>query len=182
MAQSAPALGAPAPHLELPSATGEPCSLDQFRGRPVMVSFLGPSHCTFCRSHVIRAIQAHDRVRALGAEVIFVVYEDPERIMAQMLRELNLPYRLLVDESRGTYERWGLGRPGARAILAPGFYWEIVKSLLRGDPKLAWSPDPVQMGGDFVVDRRGHLSFVKRLKSFHDRATMPMLIDALSKA
>jgi hypothetical protein len=43
-------------------------------------------------------------------------------------------------------------------------------------------PGPGQLGGDFVVDRGGRLVFVNRLKSFHDRAPVGRLLEALRSA
>jgi peroxiredoxin len=181
-ARHRPDLGSPAPPLELPTAAGDRRSLADLRGRPVIVSFLGPAHCVFCRAHVIRVIQARDHLQSFGAEVVFVAYQDPELLMAKMLRELALPYLLLLDPTRAVYRAWGLEQARLRNWLVPGLYWESLKTALRREPSLGSSPGPVQLGGDFVVDRRGHLAFVKRLRSFHDRARIPDLLTALARA
>ena len=177
-----PTLGSPAPALELPVVGGGRRSLADLRGRPVMLSFLGPAHCNFCRSHIIRAIQHRDEFQKLGAEVIFVVYSDPQELMAKMLSDLDIPYTLLLDPSRETYRRWGLGEAGLREWLSPGFYVAMAKAVWRRDRLFRMSPGPSQLGGDFVIDRRGNLSFVNRLKGFHDRASMPDLLTALAAA
>ncbi|HET9372609.1 MAG TPA: redoxin domain-containing protein [Vicinamibacterales bacterium] len=175
-------LGSPAPSLELPIVGGGRRSLADLRGRPVMISFLGPAHCNFCRSHIIRAIQHRDEFQQLGADVIFVAYSDPQELMAKMLSDLELPYTLLIDPARESYRRWGLGEAGLREWFSPGMYAAMVKAVLRRDRLFKMSRGPVQLGGDFVVDRRGNVSFVNRLKNFHDRASMPDLLAALAAA
>ena len=165
-----PTLGAQAP------------ALADLRGRPVLVSFLGPAHCNFCRSHIIRAIQHRQDFDRLGADVIFVVYSDPQELMAKMLNDLEMPFTLLIDPARESYRRWGLGEAGLRNWLSAGFMAAMVRAVLRRDRLFKLSHGPVQLGGDFVIDRRGQLSFVNRLKSFHDRASMPDLLAALSAA
>jgi peroxiredoxin len=175
-------VGAPAPQLELPDATGVRQSLTEFRGRPVMVSFLGPSNCAFCRAHVIRTIEARGDIERAGADVIFVTFNDPGLMLSQMLHDLNLPYALFLDPERAAYRAWGLGQASFRSLLVPGLYWAGLKAALRREPSMGEAPDPGQLGGDFVVDREGRLTFVNRMRSFHDRAALPRLVAALEHA
>ena len=174
-------IGLPAPSLELPAAGGERRSLREFQGRPVMLSFLGPANCAFCRAHVIRTIQARDQFAALDASVVFVAYHDPELLMAKMMRDLQLPYLLLLDFTRESYAQWGLGRFNLRSVLAPGMYVGMLKILLRREPSLGVATNMSQLGGDFVIDGAGHLAFVNRMQSVHDRATIPDLLAALER-
>lgn len=176
-------IGASAPPLDLPTAAGERRSLHDFHGRPVLISFLGPAHCLFCRAHVIRVIQARHEIESLGAAVVFVAHSDPELLTAKMLHDLELPYTLLLDPTRAAYARWGLGRANWRSVLSPGWYWATLKTAvrvwLRKESSLGRAPGRAQLGGDFVVDRAGRLVFVNRLKSFHDRAKITDLLAAL---
>ena len=176
-----PGLGAPAPPLELPTPDGQPRSIEEFRGRPVVVSFLGPANCQFCRAHLLRMVQARDRLAQLGAEVLLVAHQDPELMMSQMLRDLALPFVLLVDPQRQAYARWGLGEATYRVFLVPSLYAAILKMVLRRPPPLGEAPESRQMGGDFVVDRTGRLAFVNRMRSLHDRAPVTDLLAAAER-
>ena len=174
---SALRVGATAPALELPAADGSGMrSLSAFRGRRVLISFLGPAHCVFCRAHVVRAIQHREDFARLGADVLLVAYHDPELLTAKMLRDLDLPFTLLLDSTRETYRRWGLEGATVRNWLAPGFYLGLVKLLIKQRTNLGDSPGPVQMGGDFVIAPDGRLVFTNYMKSFHDRASIPTLL------
>ena len=174
-------LGAPAPPLELPTAAGEPWSLAHVRGRNVILSFLGPANCAFCRAHVIRLIQARDRIAETGAEVVLVAHHDPELMMSKMMHSLNLPFTLLFDKTRSAYRGWGLGTVNFKAFVRPGLYLEVARVLLRREKSLGRAPDQTQMGGDFVVDRDGRLVFANRLRSFHDRAKVEELLAVVGK-
>jgi thioredoxin-dependent peroxiredoxin len=180
---AAAGIGTAAPLLDLPTATGERRTLAEFKGRPTLISFLGPAHCLFCRAHVIRVIQARDEIGSLGAEVILVAYHDPEMLTTKMLHDLDLPYTLLLDSTRATYARWGLGQANLQSMLSPGLYWATFKVLLRvmfkRERALGTSPNATQLGGDFVVDPSGKLVYVNRMTSFHDRARMTDLLAAL---
>jgi peroxiredoxin len=176
-----PAPGAPAPRLELPTSAGEVWSLNGARGRRVMLSFLGPSNCHFCRGFVIRLIQARERIARLGTDVVLVAYHDPELVMTQMMQSLNLPYLLLVDKSRRAYADWGMGAVTARAFLHPGLYWAIAKLILSRPEPLGDVDDRSLVGGDFVIDREGRLAFVHTLRSLHDRANVEDMLSVVER-
>jgi len=175
-------IGAPAPPLELPSAAGDVRSLREFHGRPVMVSFLGPSNCQFCRAHVIKVIQARMEIDATGAEVVLVAYNDPELLMSQLFRSLELPFLLLVDKQRRAYQTWGLGQAGWEIFLNPGLYWNLMRMAARRPPSLGKAPTTNQLGGDFVIDRHGKVAFANRMKSIYDRAKVPDLLAAIRRS
>ena len=175
-------IGAPAPSLVLPAADGERHSLGEFRGRPVLISFLGPAHCTICRAHVIKMIQARDEIARAGAGVILVAFSDPELLMSKMMRDLDVPFLLLLDRAREAYARWGLGRYSWRAWMNPVLYWRLFTLILQGHRSLGTAPNPNQLGGDFVVDRTGKLVFVNRMHGIHDRAPVADMLAALRAA
>jgi peroxiredoxin len=174
-------LGAPAPPLALPTSSGETWSLEQTRGRRVLLSFLGPANCQFCRAHVIRLIQARDRIATLGTEVALVAYHDPELVMTQMMRSLDLPFVLLVDTTKRTYADWGIGRVNAKSYLHPSLYLAIVKLILRREPPLGEVSDRSLVGGDFVIDREGRVAFAHRLRSLHDRPKVDELLAVVER-
>jgi peroxiredoxin len=172
-------IGTPAPSLELPAAGGERHSLAEFHGRPVLISFLGPAFCPFCRAHVIKMIQAQDDIAKADVGVILVAFSDPELLMSKMMRDLNVPFLLLVDRSRESYVRWGLFPFSWKALLRPGLYSGMFKVIFKRHALMAPTLEPIQMGGDFVVDRAGTLVFVNRMRSLHDRAHVQDMLAAV---
>jgi peroxiredoxin len=172
-------LGSPAPPLELSTATGEQRSLAQFRGRPVMVSFLGPPHCVFCRAHIIKLIQAQRDIAAADAEVLMVACHDPSRIMEGLFHDLQVPFTLLLDPHKTSYTRWGIGVGSWWQYLRPGLYWAYYTQKLKGGTVVNTPPNPYQLGGDFVVDRHGRLAFAHQMKTFYDRAPVARLLEAV---
>ena len=146
------------------------------------MSFLGPANCLFCRAHVIRLVQARERIAEVGVEVVLVAYHDPELLMAKMMHSLNLPYILLVDRTKQAYADWGLGRVTPKALFHPGLYLAAMRMFFSGERSLGDVADQTQMGGDFVVDRQGRLAYVNRLRSFHDRASVDQLLMAAARA
>ena len=175
-------VGATAPPLELPTATGERWSLADVRGRNVILSFLGPANCLFCRAHVIRLIQARESIAQANADVVLVAHHDPELMMSKMMHSLDLPFTLLFDSTRTAYHRWGLGNVNLKAFVArPGHYAAMARMINRREKTLGAVPDQNQMGGDFIVDRHGTLVFANRLRSFHDRAKVDDLLAVINR-
>ena len=176
-------LGVPAPPLELPAAGGERRSLEEFRGKPVIISFLGPANCMFCRGHVLKMVSAKDRIAKAGVAVIFVAFHDPDLMMSKMLHDLDLSFVLLLDRAREAYARWGLQTGTLKNLLRPGLAWAILKLLFNRQPSLGSAPPHHrQLGGDFVVDGAGNLVFVNRMKSMYDRADIDDMLAALRSA
>jgi peroxiredoxin len=170
---SALTVGSPAPPLDLPTADGTRRSLEDHRGRPVIVSFLGPAGCTVCRAHVLKVVHARDAIQQLDANVLFVAYHDPELVMSRMMRDIDLPYGVLIDSSGEAYARWGVANPGLRSFLFPATYRAIARMWLGRDPA------GTALGGDFVVDREGRLVLVNPLRTVHDRAPVSDLLAAV---
>jgi hypothetical protein len=101
---------------------------------------------------------------------------------SKMLRNLDLPYTLLIDPSRDTHRRWGMGEATWRAYVQPGLYLAFVTSLLRREEQFKAQPTPSQMTGDFVLRRDGRVAFARVLRSFHDRASVSTLLAVIASA
>jgi peroxiredoxin len=179
---SSPGPGSPAPPLALPTAEGHARSLHEFRGRPVLLSFVGAAEWGVCRAHVIKLIQAREEIASAGADVVLVAFHDPELLTTKMLRDLEMPFVLLLDRSRETYAQWGLGRVPLRAFFSPMVYVKILGQMVAGQKSMGSAPNPNQLGGDFVIDGAGRLAFVNRMKTIYDRAPIPTMLDAVRRA
>src|SRR5262245_2466800 len=178
-------VGSKCPGLDLCTPEGDRRTLQHCSDHPVLVSFLGPAHCLFCRAHVIRLIQARREIERLGATVILVTYHDPDLMTAKMLHDLDVPYTLLLDPTRAAYERWGLGRVGLRGMISPMLYAKSIPIMInvmrkREQSLGSSSPGgPPQRGGDFVVNCARDFVFVNRMISLHDRPKIADLLAAL---
>lgn len=127
-------------------------------------------------------IEQYDRIEALGAAVLAVAYDEPSLLAAKALRNVELPFPLLLDPSREAYAAWGLGRTGlGGAMLSLSLNLRYLKLLLRGERFLGFAPDMFQLGGDFVVDAEGRLAFAHRMRNNGDRASTETLLRALER-
>jgi AhpC/TSA antioxidant enzyme len=127
-------------------------------------------------------IKRRKEIEDLGAEVLVVAYDEPTLLSAKMLHDVALPFPLLLDRTRETYARWGMGRTGLRgAMLSPSLNWRYLKLLAKGERFLGFAPDMFQLGGDFLVDKQGTLVFAYRMKNNGDRVGTETLLDELAR-
>jgi hypothetical protein len=127
-------------------------------------------------------IKRQQEIRALGAEVLVVAYDEPTLLSAKMLHDVALPFPLLLDRTREAYARWGMGRTGLTgAMLSPSLNWRYLKLLAKGERFLGFAPDMFQLGGDFLVDEQGLLVFAYRMRNNGDRVDMGTLLDGLAQ-
>jgi len=119
----------------------------------------------------------------MGAQVVLVAYDEPSLLGAKLLRGLDLPFPLLLDRTRETYARWGLGRARlTQAFLSPALSWRYLKLLLRGERFLGFAPDMLQLGGDFVVNGRGTIVGAHPMRHNGDRVETEVLFSELEEA
>jgi peroxiredoxin len=130
----------------------------------------------------VKVLNYRPRIDAVGAAV-FVVHDPPERIWTTMLRDLELPYPVLVDTEMTSYRAWGLGHAGrVRTYLSPTIILEYTKKILFEGERLAIGGEPTQLGGDFIVDASGRIAYAHPQRSVDDRPAAGLLVRELERA
>jgi alkyl-hydroperoxide reductase/thiol specific antioxidant family protein len=97
--------------------------------------------------------ERYPEFRDLGVGVVAVSMSRPEGV-ARYLAQRPLPFALVADPERRAYAAFGLGRTTWARIARPGVLWRYTK-LVAGGAKVRRVPegeDPLQTGGDFLVD------------------------------
>ena len=130
----------------------------------------------------MKVLSHRARIDAVGAAV-FVVHDTIERIGATMLRDLDVPYAVLVDTEMNSYRAWGLGHAGrARTYLSPTIIAQYAKKILFEGERLAIGGEPTQLGGDFIVDAGGRIAYAHAQRSVDDRPAAGLLVRELERA
>lgn len=98
--------GDTAPAFTLPDASGSPVSLDDLRGRKVVVFFFPAAMTPGCTT---QACDFRDRLEPLGDNGFQVVgiSPDPQAKLARFAAEQQLTYPLLSDPDREVLTVWG---------------------------------------------------------------------------
>ncbi len=101
--------GKPAPTFRLPGSDGKAHALEDYRGRAVVLYFYPKDDTPGCTKEACGFRDAHDEIRALGAEVLGVS-TDSVADHGRFAAKYDLPFTLLSDEDRGmlkAYGAWG---------------------------------------------------------------------------
>lgn len=120
------------------------------------------------------------RIRAAGADVLAVVYTQPE-VLATFAPDEPLSFGVVADPTRAAFVSFGLGRTSWLSILSPASVFRYLKLIYRG-----WRPhavnegeDVLQLGGDFILDADGEIVYAYRSRTSTDRPAVAKLVDML---
>jgi len=99
--ENAPRPGDPMPPFILPDVTGRLVSLASLLEKgPVAVMFYRGHWCPYCRLNVRAVIQALDRIRALGGDVVAIMPE-VQQFAEKFKSEADAPFPVLTDLDNG---------------------------------------------------------------------------------
>lgn len=123
------------------------------------------------------------RIEEGGGAALAVFFEDPERLRRGVLRDLELPFPVLLDPERRAYRDWGLGRGSFAAIYLSADAWRPYVTALVRDRRIERpGTDLRQLGGDFVVAADGRVVFSHPQTSPSDRPPVGVLVNAMEQA
>jgi hypothetical protein len=87
-------------------------------------------------------LQHTQHIATLDAVVLLLAYDTPSLLAAKLLRGLDVPYQILLDADKRTYQAWGRGRSTPwKSFLSSSLTWCYIKLLLHGERFLGFAPD-----------------------------------------
>ena len=103
-------VGDPAPDFSLPSSTGEPVRLSDFRGKSAVVLFFYPKdNSPACTMEACSFRDSHEAFRNAGAEVIGIS-SDSAKTHNGFAERFRLPYLLLADTEGAVRTQYGVAK------------------------------------------------------------------------
>ena len=103
--------------------------------------------------------RAEREIDTLGIRVLVVSFEARSSARAYV-DETQARWPVISDESRSLYEAYGMGRARWRHLLGPSALLAYVREAARGRVPRWPSADPVQQGGDVLIDPAGIVRLV----------------------
>lgn len=147
------AVGDEMPAFELPNARGEPVRSARLVGRgPLIVTFYRGGWCPYCNLE-LRAYQAAlGRIRALGADVVAISPELPDRAVDTAARNA-IGFEVLSDAGNAVARRFGLVFRLSDELV--DIYRRNGNDLERHNGDGSWE---LPVPGTFVIDRGGRVA------------------------
>lgn len=140
LAVAAPAQGAPAPDFTLTDLSGQSLQLSKLRGKAVVLDFFA-TWCGPCRDELPKLIALQRRYQTQGVQVVGVSLDDSAEPVHQLVRELHVPYPVVLGDEK-LAERFGgiLGLPALFVIDRDG----RIVAKHEGDTSADEAADDVQ--------------------------------------
>ena len=170
-------IGSLAPDFTAVSIGGRRVSLDQLRGRPLLLKFYRFATCPVCNLHMHRFIQEHHLVTAAGLTTI-VFYHSPADKLATAQKDA-APFDLVPDPARKIFAAFGVER-GLRGLVSPTVMRDYVKALAAGYPPGLFSSDGGITGNpaDFIIDATGRIALAHYGTQYADSLDAAQVVQA----
>ena len=122
--------GTQAPDFTLPDQDGEPVSLSDFRGRPVVLYFYPKADTPGCTTQAC-GIRDHSADYEAAGAVVLGVSPDPVKAIKKFHGGQGLNFTLLADEDHAVCERYGVW---AEKTNYGRTYWGALRATFIIDP------------------------------------------------
>ena len=125
----------------------------------------------------------HNDIKALGGEVLAVSFSSPDAIAAHVAISPQ-PFPILADPERAAYQAFALGKTRLLSFFRLDVLWHYLSLMFRGymPRRPQEDVDLWQLGGDFVLDRAGRLTFAHPSGDAVDRPTNATLLAEMRRA
>ena len=101
-----PVVGQPAPDFNLPDQEGKMRTLQEFRGKWLVMYFYPKDDTPGCTKEACAFRDDLNQITELGAQVVGVSVDDTES-HAEFAKKYHLPFPLLADKTTETADRYG---------------------------------------------------------------------------
>jgi peroxiredoxin len=170
--------GSPAHKFALADAAGHVHRPEDYAGSWLLLVFHRHLGCLPCREHIAELREHEDELAGLGVRVLVIAFEAGPVTQAYV-RETDLRWPLLVDESRELYVHYGMMRASWWRIWGPATLWAYGKLILRGRRPKKSGGDVSQLGGDVLIDPDGVVALQHVEVGPADRPAVQMVLDVV---
>ena len=160
---------------------GHPVSLEQFRGRPVLLMFFRYASCPMCNLRLHDFAREYPRLQARGLSAVAFFHSSAGAIRRNASRR-NYSFPLVADPDQEIYRAFGVETSWAgflKSMVLPSFYRDWIRSIRHG----FWGGADLEMAkmpADFLVGPDGRLLLVHYGKDIGDHLSVADIEKALA--
>jgi peroxiredoxin len=126
--QPAARLGGPAPDFKLQDVDGEPVSLAQFKGKPVLINFWA-TWCAPCREEMPAMQELYDQYRDRGLVILALDMEEDSRQVRRWIDQGGYTFTFLLDSEGEQVKRYNVTAAPTSYFIGPD---GVVRDLKLG--------------------------------------------------
>jgi peroxiredoxin len=162
---------------------GHPVSLEQFRGRPLLLMFFRYASCPMCNLRLHDFAKVYPRLQTTSGLAVGAFFHSSAAASKKNAGRRLYPFPLVPDPGQTIYAdfctqtSWG---GLLKSMVLPSFYVDWIRSMRHGfwggaDPQMA------KMPADFLVGPDGHISVVHYGNDIGDHLSVAEIERALAK-
>ncbi len=122
-----------------------------------------------------------EALTARGVSVVVVSFGEPAKLI-QYQEYHQWPFTILADPQRAVYEMFSLKRLSWLRVFSPATLKLYLKLLRENKKRQDYGKEDIyQAGGDFLLDRDGHVLFAHRSQDPADRPPAKKLLEVIDR-
>jgi thioredoxin-dependent peroxiredoxin len=160
-------VGSLAPDFAAESIGGRRLSLEQLRGRPLLLKFYRFATCPVCNLHMHQFLLDYHHVEDVGLTTV-VFYHSPADKLADTQADA-VPFDLVADPAKEIFKRYGVEQ-GFRGLISPTVMRDYARALTAGYSTGLLTSDGGITGNpaDFIIDSSGRVALARYGKHYAD--------------
>jgi peroxiredoxin len=136
-----------------------------------------------CLEHLVQVRTVYEGIRSAGGDVLVVTQAKPASLEAWIARQGH-PFPVVGDPDKAGYRLYAMQRASLLTLMRPDVIWGYLKIMARG--RLPGVPaadaDLHQLGGNFVLDASGRVTYAFRSREPTDRPAPEVLLAEVRRA
>lgn len=170
--------GDSAPDVTLKGADGGDVNLSElWQKGTVILTFIRHFGCPACRA-MLRELEANKAdLEQRGLQVVAIGMGTPKLTQA-FIQEMGVTFPILSDPRRTAYEAYRLMKMNWREQLRLSEMIKTTQNLLKHGGGKVTNQDVFQLGGSFIINSKGMITYAHTNKAVSDDPNVAMLIQA----
>jgi len=148
--------------FEVKDVFGKPISLEMYKGKRLLLSFLRFTGCPVCNLHVYNLLQRKNEIDKKNLVIIFVFESNTETLKSYIKNE-NLPFTFVSDPEQTLYNKYAVEKSWRKLIKWGLTYKGLsngVKGYLKFNKFSSMKGSSNRVEAEFLIDENGILEKV----------------------